>query len=136
MNQVEYHLKLTIYLWCGATPQQYTIDSQLRDIWAAHIPGVGYEPVGIQRFMYQLYHDALFGPCAAAHNMTPGEFLTGGDLQTVKAVYGRLLNCGSSPGPTSIMSDVTLPWADEVQASSTSGTAPQKKGRRQAIPRS
>ncbi len=116
MNQVEYHLKLTIYLWCGATPAQYSIDSQLRDIWSSHIPGLAYEPIGIQRFMYQMYQDALFGPCPQAHNMTPGEFLTGGDLQTVKSVYTRLLPCGSAPGPTSLLSDVLLPWASDAKA--------------------
>jgi hypothetical protein len=81
MNPIQYHLLLTIHLWCGANPNQYTIDSQLRAIWAAHIPGLPYEPNGIQRFMFQMYQDALFGPCAAAHGMTPGEFVTGGERQ-------------------------------------------------------
>ncbi|MGD0734853.1 MAG: hypothetical protein ABR976_06885 [Terracidiphilus sp.] len=110
MNPIEYHLKLTISLWCGANPTQYTIDSQLRDIWTAHVPGLAYEPVGIQRFMYQMYADPLFGACSAAHNMTPGEFVTGGDLQTVRSVYVRLLGCGTGPIPAQITSDVPESW--------------------------
>jgi hypothetical protein len=128
VNQVEYHLKLTIYLWCGATPPQYSIDSQLRDIWGSHIPGVAYETAGIQRFMHQMYQDALFGPCPAAHNMTPGEFITGGDLQTVKSVYTRLLGCGSAPGAAAILSDVSLPFA-AVDSLSPAKTRPAAKKR-------
>jgi hypothetical protein len=112
MNPVEYHLKLAIYLWCGASPSQYTIDSQLRDIWGAHVPGLPYEPTGIQKFMYQMYQDPLFGPCAAAHNMTPGEFVTGGDLQTVKAVYVRLLACGTVPGVGALTAEISQTWPD------------------------
>lgn len=131
MNQVEYHLKLTIYLWCGATPVQYSVDSQLRDIWAAHIPGLAYETAGIQRFMQFMYQDALFGPCPAAHNMTPGEFVTGGDLQTVKAVYGRLLGCGSAPSPTAILSDVMLPFAlSKAAQAQTAAAKPAKRRKR------
>lgn len=110
MNQVEYHLKLVIYLWCGAVPTQYTIDSQLRDIWKAQGSNLDYDTYGVPKFMAQLYADALFGPCPAAHSMTPGEFITGGDLQTVRSVYTRLLACGS----TALMSSVTLPFAESV----------------------
>jgi hypothetical protein len=113
MNPVQYHLLLTIHLWCGATPNQYTIDSQLRDIWSSHVPGVPYEPTGIQRFMFQMYQDPLFGPCPAAHNMTPGEFVTGGDLQTVNSVYIRLLACGTVPGGPAITAEVAEPWPTE-----------------------
>lgn len=112
MNPVEYHLKLTIYLWCGATPSQYSIDSYLPQIWVAHIPGLAYETVGVQRFMHQLYQDALFGPCPAAHGMTPGEFVKGGDLQTVRSVYVRLLSCGATGGVSTIASSVLQPWLD------------------------
>jgi hypothetical protein len=34
MNQAEFHLKLVINLRCEAAPSRYTLDSQLRDIWA------------------------------------------------------------------------------------------------------
>lgn len=114
MNPVEYHLKLIIYLWSGATAQQYSIDSQLRDIWNAHVPGLLYESVGISQFMHKMYQDPVFGPCPAAHDMTPGEFLTGGDLQTVKAVYVRLQGCGTLPGAV-VASDLTQSWAAEPQ---------------------
>ena len=127
MNPVEYHLKLTIYLWCGATPTQYVIDSQLRDIWAAHVPGLPYEPNGIQKFMYQMYQDALFGPCPAAHQMTPGEFVTGGDLQTVKAVYVRLLGCGTLPGGAAIAADIAQPWPAEPAKSGSENKPAAKK---------
>ena len=110
MNQVEYHLKLVIYQWCGATPNQYAIDSQLRDIWKSHVPNLDYDTYGVPRFMKQLYGDALFGPCPAAHGMTPGEFITGGDLQTARSVYTRLLSCAS----VGMMSEVTLPFADAL----------------------
>jgi hypothetical protein len=84
---------MVIYRWCGASPAQYSIDSQLRDIWAAHVPVVAYEPTGISRFFQAIYSDPLFSGCSAAQSMTPGEFLTGGDLQTVRAVYTRLMPC-------------------------------------------
>lgn len=109
MSPIEYHLTPTIYLWCGASPNGYSVDSQLRDIWSANVPGLPYEPAGIQKFMYQMYRDQIFGPCPAAHNMTPGEFVTGGDLQTVKSVYVRLLGCGVPP--TTITADVASPWS-------------------------
>ncbi|HXN97868.1 MAG TPA: hypothetical protein VN881_02275 [Candidatus Acidoferrales bacterium] len=109
MNPIEYHLKLTIYLWCGANPNQYTIQSQLRDIWNTHVPGVNYEPAGIARFMHQMYGDAVFGSCGAAQNMTQGEFISGGDLQTVNSVYVRLQACASSAA-AKIATEATPPW--------------------------
>jgi hypothetical protein len=127
MNPIQYHLLLTIHLWCGANPNQYTIDSQLRAIWAAHIPGLPYEPNGIQRFMYQMYQDALFGPCAAAHAMTPGEFVTGGDLQTVRDVYIRLLACGTAPGVAAITADIAQPWPVESEKGTRESKSTTKK---------
>jgi hypothetical protein len=122
MNPVEYHLLLTIHLWCGATPNQYTVDSQLRDIWTSHIPGLPYETNGIQRFMYQLYQDPIFGPCPAAHDMTPGEFVTGGDLQTVKSVYVRLLPCGAAAGAT-IPAEIAAPELAKIDRKRKSKSA-------------
>lgn len=127
MNPVQYHLLLTIKLWCGAAPDQYTIDSQLRDIWSAHVPGLAYEPIGIQRFMFQMYQDPLFGPCPAAHGMTPGEFVTGGDLQTVKSVYVRLLPCGTAPGGVAITAEIAQPWPAEPEKKSNEGKSTPKK---------
>ena len=60
--------------------------------------------------MYQLYQDPIFGPCPAAHEMTPGEFLTGGDIQTVRTVYNRLLGCGAATAPM-ITAEVGSPVA-------------------------
>jgi hypothetical protein len=97
MNPVEYHLKQVIYRWCTATPNQYVVDSVLRDIWSAHVPQIPYEPEGIKKFFVTLYQDPFFLNCTAAHHMTPGEFLAGGDLQTVKQVFTRLLPCVTSP---------------------------------------
>ncbi|MGO9270301.1 MAG: hypothetical protein ACLQOO_08630 [Terriglobia bacterium] len=97
MDPVEYHLKLAIYHWCGAAPGQYVVDSQLRDIWAAHIPALPYEPEGIRRFHQALYSDGFFSGCPAAQGMIPGEFMTGGDLQTVRQIYNRLLPCATGP---------------------------------------
>jgi hypothetical protein len=109
MNPIEYHLKLTIYLWCGANPKQYTIQSQLRDIWNSHVSGIAYELAGIAKFMHQMYQDVVFGSCAAAQNMTQGEFVSGGDLQTVNSVYVRLQGCASSAA-AKIATDATAPW--------------------------
>lgn len=97
MDAVEYQLKLVIYRWCGAAPEQYVQDSQLCDIWTAHIPQVAYEPEGIRRFFVTLYGDPFFAGCDAAHHMTPGEFFAGGDLQAVVQVYRRLIPCGNVP---------------------------------------
>src|SRR5579872_5141021 len=97
MTQTEYHLKLAIYHWCGVTPDKYVPDSNLRDIWASNIPTVSYEPEGIQRFFQTLYTDPFFTACPAAHTLRPGEFIKGGDLQTVGQVYVRLLTCGNIP---------------------------------------
>jgi len=93
LDPVAQELQMVIFRWCGASPTQYSIDSQLRDIWAAHVPVVAYEPDGIKRFFQALAGDMLFSGCSAAHSMTPGEFLKGGDLQTVRSVYTRLLPC-------------------------------------------
>jgi hypothetical protein len=97
MDPVQHELQLVIYRWCGASPTQYTGNSFLRDIWAAHVPVIAYEPNGITRFMQALYSDPLFSGCSAAHSITPGELLTGGDLQTVVQVYGRLIPCEPAP---------------------------------------
>jgi hypothetical protein len=97
MSPVEYHLKQVIWHWCEATPDQYVPDSQFRDIWAGKIPQIPYEPEGIRRFFVALFQDPFFANCTAAQNLRPGEFLKGGDLQTVKQLYVRLLNCGMSP---------------------------------------
>jgi hypothetical protein len=97
MSPTEYHLKQAIWHWCGATPDQYVPDSQLRDIWTGRIPQLQYEPEGIRRLFVALYQDPFFSNCTAAHNLRPGEFLKGGDLQTVGQLYVRLLNCGMSP---------------------------------------
>lgn len=97
MSPVEYHLKQVIWYWCGATPDQYVPDSQFRDIWAGKIPQIPYEPEGIRRLFVALFQDPFFANCTAAQNLRPGEFLKGGDLQTVRQLYVRLLNCGMSP---------------------------------------
>ena len=111
MNQVEYHLKLVINLWCGAVPTGYTIDSQLRDIWAGQVPNLDYDIYGIPRFMKGIYQDALFSGCPSAHNMTTGEFIAGGDLQTVRAVYVRLMACGNGTP----LANVVLPFAKDLK---------------------
>jgi hypothetical protein len=97
MTVVEYHLKLVLLYWCGAKPDQYTPDSYLRDIWEGRVPQVPYEPEGIKQVFQRLYADPVFLSCPAAHNLQPGEFLKGGDLQTVRQLYMRLLPCGNVP---------------------------------------
>jgi hypothetical protein len=96
VDQVEYHLKLVINLWCGAAPSQYTVDSQLRDIWGPQVPGLDYDIHGVPRLMQQIYQDPLFGPCPSAHAMTPGELITGGGLQTFSSVYMQLFPCANN----------------------------------------
>jgi hypothetical protein len=93
MDPVQHELELVIYRWCGASPTQYSVNSVLGDIWTAHMPQVPYLPMGVSRFMQALYSDPIFSGCGAAQGMTPGEFLQGGDLQTVLQVYRRLLPC-------------------------------------------
>jgi hypothetical protein len=97
VTQVEYHLKVVIWRWCGADPSKYVVDSFLRDIFEANVPGVPYEPEGVRRFFQTLYADPFFLNCPAAHQMSPLEFLKGGDLQSVRQVYRRLLPCGNLP---------------------------------------
>jgi hypothetical protein len=96
VNPVEYHLRLVLYYWCGARTGQYTIDSELRQIWSGHVPVPGYEPDGIHKLMQTMYSDPLFAPCPSAHGILPGEFFKGGDIQTVRALYTRLLPCGAN----------------------------------------
>jgi hypothetical protein len=96
MNPIEYHLKLVIFYWCGAKPGQYTIDSQLRDIWSGKVPVPAYEPDGIHKLMQTIYSDPVFAACPAAHGILPGEFFKGGDIQTVRALFVRLLPCGAN----------------------------------------
>ena len=95
-DQVEYHLKLVIHLWCGAVPSQYSPDSQLRDIWAAQVPNLDYDTYGVPRLRMQIFRDPLFGSCQAAHDQTTGEFLTGGGIQTVGTLYLQLLPCAQN----------------------------------------
>lgn len=109
MNPVEYHLKLTISLWTGAAPTSYSASSRLCDIWS--VPGEAYEPIGIQKFMTQMYSDPLFKSCPAAQNITPNRFYTGGDLQTFDDLYQELLPCGAAGPAASITADIQ-PVAD------------------------
>jgi len=107
VDQVEYHLKLVINLWCGAVPAQYTADSQLRDIWAEQVPNLDYDTYGVPRFMKQIYQDPLFASCTSAHEMTPGEFITGGGVQTFSSVYMQLAPCAQ----TTMLAKVMMPFA-------------------------
>lgn len=97
MDLVEYHLKLVINLWCGASPSQYTVDSELRDIWQEQVPNLDYDTDGVPSFLKHLYQDSLFSTCTAAHNITPGELITGGGLQTFSSVYLQLTPCADAP---------------------------------------
>jgi hypothetical protein len=97
MTATEYHLKIAIYRWCGATTDKYVPASNLRDIWSANVPQVPYEPEGIRRLGQSIYADPMFQGCIAAHNLTPGEFAKGGDVQTVGQLYARLLPCEPTP---------------------------------------
>jgi hypothetical protein len=116
MNQAEYHLKLVINLWCGAVPSQYSLDAQLRDIWAMQVPNLDYDTFAITRLLTQIYQDPLFKGCPAAHNLTPGLFMAGGGIQTVNTLLLELLPCaGASP-----LAEVTKPMAKR-----DSGAAPQ-----------
>jgi hypothetical protein len=107
MDLVEYHLKLVINLWCGAVPAQYTADSQLRDIWQEQVPNLDYDTYGVPRFMKQMYQDSLFSSCTSAHDITSGELITGGGLQTFSSVYMQLAPCADSP----MLAKATLPFA-------------------------
>ena len=104
MNPVEYHLKLTIKIWTGASPSSYQPTSQLRDIWS--VPAEAYEPIGIQKFMTLMYSDPLFKSCPAAQNITPNRFYTGGDLQTYDDLYQELLPCGAAGPATTITANI------------------------------
>lgn len=98
MTATEYHLKLAIYRWCGATPDKYLPASNLRDIWSANQPPqILYEMEGIRRLGASIYADPMFQGCTAAHNLIPGEFVKGGDIQAVGQLYTRLLPCEPSP---------------------------------------
>jgi hypothetical protein len=97
MTPVEYHLKLAIYHWCGATADQYVPDSKLGDIWQGRQPAIAYAPEGVRRLYLALLEDPGFKLCDAVHHMIPGEFYPGGDLQTVKQLYIRLLACAVTP---------------------------------------
>lgn len=126
MNQAEYHLKLVINLWCGAVPSQYSLDSQLRDIWAMQVPNLDYDTYAITRLLSQIYKDPLFGICSAAHNLTPGLFITGGGIQTVNTLLVELLSCANG----SELAQVMEPFAMSSKAT-TPKTAKRipKKGR-------
>jgi len=102
MTQVEYHLKLAFWYWCAANPSQYTPDSNLGAIWQAHQAAIPYQPDGVKRLYLTLMNDPVFQNCTAVHNLIPGEFYVGGDLQTVKQLFVRLLICEPPPvDPTS-----------------------------------
>ena len=105
MTVTEYHLKLAIYRWCGAVPEKYVPDSYLRDVWSAYIPHIPYEPEGIRRLGQQIYADPMFQGCTAAHNLIPQEFFKGGDIQSVRQLYVRLLPCEPTPAPVPITTE-------------------------------
>jgi hypothetical protein len=105
MTQIEYHLKLAIYHWCGADPSKYVPDSFLRDVWSALIPQIPYEPEGIRRLGMSIYGDPIFQGCTAAHNLVPQEFFKGGDIQTVKQLYIRLLPCEPMVAPVPLTAE-------------------------------
>lgn len=96
MDQVEYHLKLVINLWCGAVPSQYNADSQLRDIYAAQVPNLDYDTFGVPQLLTQIYRDAVFGSCPAAQDLTSAEFITGGGIQTFGNLFLQLDGCAAN----------------------------------------
>lgn len=118
MDLVEYHLKLVINLWCGAAPSQYTVDSQLRDIWQEQVPNLDYDTYGVPSFMKQMYRDSLFSSCTAAHNITSGELITGGGLQTFSAIYMELTPCANAPA----FAKAILPFAAAASVSDAANT--------------
>ena len=124
MDLVEYHLKLVINLWCGAVPSQYTVDSQLRDIWSEQVPSLDYDTYGVTSFMKQMYNDSLFSSCPAAHNITPGELITGGGLQTFSAIYIELTPCASNP----VFAKAMLPFATAASMDSKPKVTTTTKG--------
>jgi hypothetical protein len=126
MSPTEYHLKLAIWHWCAASPDQYVPDSLFRDIWGGKISQIPYEPEGIRRLFVALMQDPYFANCTAAHNLRPGEFLKGGDLQTVKQLFIRLLNCGTTP--VNFNSQGELDAENILPVSSASGTSTKRKG--------
>jgi hypothetical protein len=124
-DQVEYHLKLVIHLWCGAVPSQYSPDSQLRDIWQSQVANLDYDTYGVPRLRMQIFRDALFGSCQAAHDQTTGEFLTGGGIQTVGTLYLQLLPCAQSAA----IAQVNMPFAS---SSVTTATVPRSATKKSA----
>jgi hypothetical protein len=62
--------------------------------------------------------------------MTPGEFVTGGDLQTVKSVYIRLLACGTAPGGAAITAEIAQAWPTEPDKKPSQGKPASKKSQR------
>jgi hypothetical protein len=130
-DQVEYHLKLVIHLWCGAVPSQYSPDSQLRDIWAAQVPNLDYDIYGVPRLRMQIFRDALFGSCQAAHDQTTGEFLTGGGVQTVGTLYLQLLPCAQNAA----IAQVNSPFAQSLVATVATPRSPFKKSAKNAAKR-
>jgi hypothetical protein len=125
MNQAEYHLKLVINLWCGAAPAEYTLDAQLRDVWAMKVPDLDYDTYAVTRLLSQIYEDPLFKACPAAQELTPGLFITGGGIQTVNTLLVQLMSCAGD----SQLSAVMKPFA-KVKSHSTVkvGTKVLKKG--------
>ena len=96
ISQTGYHLASAIFRWIGAKPNQYALESKLRDMWDNHFPSVGYEPEGIRRLHSHLGEDPFFGSCHSFQSITPGELVKGGDLQTVGQLFGRLQGCEQS----------------------------------------
>ena len=131
MDLVEYHLKLVINLWCGAVPAQYTDDSQLRDIWQEQVPNLDYDTYGVPNFMKEMYQDSLFSSCTSAHDITSGELIAGGGLQTFSSVYMALAPCANSP----ILAKATLPFAaaDSMNRSAMNSAAKKAATKKAAI---
>jgi len=87
------HMKGAIFRWVQKTPQQYAFKSRLRDIWDSKYPSVDYQTEGIRLLHYHFGEDPFFSACPSFQGITPGELVTGGDLQTVEQLYYRLQGC-------------------------------------------
>jgi hypothetical protein len=94
-DQIYYHVQSVIFRWCGAAAGTYGSAAALQDLWSQAYSDVDYDSEGIHRLLSRVYDDPLFQECAQAHELTPGMFVAGGEIQTVDDLYSSLTPCAN-----------------------------------------
>lgn len=96
MDQVFYHVGIVVNQWSNHEPGTYGMDKDLQALWTEAFPiNPPYNPNGIVQLLFRINHDSLFATCQQALHLSPGHFIKGGSIQTVRHLYEALRFCAN-----------------------------------------